>query len=130
MRHTIFRPVLVCAVALLAHAAAMVSPATAGNFGSSYYDRATDELVVTILYGGTNPNHQFTLKWGTCELDESGHRKPLVNGEILDDQFNDTEQQQYKVVSRFSLKDMPCPRPAIVAVSIAPNASFELVIPQ
>jgi len=130
MRNTIFRPVQVCALALLGGAGAIHSTATASNFGSSYYDRATDELVVTILYGGTNPHHQFTIKWGTCELDESGHRQPLVNAEILDDQFNDTEQQQYKVVSRFSLKDMPCPRPAIVAVSIAPNASFEVVIPK
>jgi hypothetical protein len=130
MRSTFAHLTLVCALALLGGAGVMHSTATAGNFGSSYYDRATDELVVTILYGGTNPNHQFTIKWGTCELDESGHRKPLVNAEILDDQFNDAEQQQYKVISRFSLKDMPCPRPAIVAVSIAPNASFEIVIPK
>lgn len=130
MRNTFAHLALAGALALLAGAAAPSSTATASNFGSSYYDRATDELVVTILYGGTNPNHQFTLKWGTCELDESGSRKPLVNAQILDDQFNDTEQQQYKVVSRFSMKDLPCPRPAIVAVSIAPNASFEIVIPK
>lgn len=129
MRITFTHRLLVCALAWLG-ADAIHSIATAGNYGASYYDRATDELVVTILYGGTNPNHQFTIKWGTCEIDESGDRKPLVNAEILDDQFNDTEQQQYKVVSRFSLKDMPCPRPAIVAVSIAPNASFEIVIPK
>jgi hypothetical protein len=130
MRNTFARLILACALTLLGGAGVMNTTATAGNFGSSYYDRATDELVVTILYGGTNPNHQFTIQWGRCELDESGHRSPLVNAEILDDQFNDTEQQQYKVVSRFSLKDMPCPRPAIVAVSIAPNASFEIVIPK
>lgn len=130
MRNTSARLVLICAVTLLGGAGAIISTAAATNFGASYYDRATDELVVTILYGGTNANHQFTLKWGSCELDESGDRKPLVNAEIVDDQFNDTEQQQYKTVSHFSLKDMPCPRPAIVDVSIAPNASFEVVIPK
>lgn len=108
----------------------MSGPASADNFGPSHYDGATNELVVAMLYGGTNPNHKFTLKWGACQLDESGRRMPLVNAAILDDQFNDTEQQQYSIVTRFSLADMPCPRPATVAVSTAPGFSFELVIPR
>ena len=102
---------------------------SADNFGPIYYDRATNELVVTMLYGGTNPNHKFTLKWGTCQFDDSGRRMPLVNADILDDQFNDAEQQQYAIVKRFSLTDMPCPRPATLAVSTAPGFSFELMIP-
>ena len=69
---------------------------------------------MTVLFGGTNPNHKFTLKWGGCEFDDSGHRMTLVNAELLDDQFNDTEQRQYKTVTRLSLADMPCPRPASV----------------
>lgn len=114
----------------LACVVAISRTANADDFGPSHYDRATNELVVTIVYDGTNPNHEFTLKWGACEFDESGRRKPLVNADLLDDQFNDAAQQQYKIVRRFSLDDMPCPRPAIVTFSIAPNASFELVIPK
>jgi hypothetical protein len=124
------RLIKVCALAPLSCVLAMSRPASADNFGPHYYDRATNEVIVTMLYGGTNPNHKFTLKWGSCEFDDSGRRMPLVNADVLDDQFNDTEQQQYSVISRFSLADMPCPRPAIVTLSTAPGFSFELVIPK
>ncbi len=130
MSTTVRRLLVRCALAPLGCVLAMSRPASADNFGPSYYDRATNELVVTMLYGGTNPNHKFTLKWGACELDDSGRRMPLVNADILDDQFNDAEQQQYTIVTRFSLADMPCPRPAIVTMSTAPGFSFELVIPK
>ena len=109
---------------------ALAPAANADNFGPIHYDSATNELVVTMLYGGTNPNHKFTLKWEACQLDDSGRRMPLVIADILDDQFNDTEQQQYTVVTRFSLADMPCPRPAIVSMDTAPGFSFDLVIPK
>jgi len=130
MSRIILRLLASGALAPLACALTMSRPASADNFGPSYYDRATNELVVTMLYGGTNPNHKFTLKWGACQFDDSGRRMPLVNADILDDQFNDTEQQQYTIVTRFSLADMPCPRPANVTVSTAPGFSFELVIPK
>ncbi len=109
---------------------AMPGPVSADNFGPSHYDRASDQLVVTMLYGGSNPNHTFTIKWGTCEVDDSGRRMPLVNADVLDDQFNDIEQQQYKIVVRLSLAGMPCSRPAIVMLSSPPGSSIRLVIPK
>jgi hypothetical protein len=121
---------VLCALAPLGGAISLSSPTIADNLGPIYYDRATNELVVTMLYGGTNPNHRFTLKWGACEFDESARRMPLVNADILDDQFDDAERQQYRIVRRFSLSGMPCPRPAIVTVSTAPGFSFDLVIPK
>ena len=125
------RRLLACsALAPLACLLAMPRPASADSFGPSHYDRATDQLVVTMLYGGTNPNHTFTLKWGACELDDSGRRLPLVNADVLDDQFNDVEQQQYEVVVRLSLAGMPCARPAIVTLSTPPGSSIKLVIPK
>jgi hypothetical protein len=130
MSTTCHRLLLVCGLAPLACVLAMSRPASADNFGPVHYDSATNELVVTILYGGTNSNHKFTLKWGPCQIDESGHRIPLVNADMLDDQFNDAEQQQYTLVKRFSLADMPCPRPAKVSVSTAPGFSFDLMIPK
>ena len=130
MSTTVSRLLVRCALAPLGCVLAIPRPASADNFGPSYYDRATNELVVTMLYGGTNPNHKFTLKWGACQFDDSGRRLPLANADILDDQFNDAEQQQYTIVTRFSLADMPCPRPANVTVSTAPGLSFELVIPK
>jgi hypothetical protein len=130
MSMTVRRLLILCALAPLGSVLAMYRPASADNFGPSSYDRATNELVVTMLYGGTNANHKFTLKWGACQFDDSGRRIPWVNADILDDQFNDTEQRQYTIVTRFSLADMPCPRPATVTVSTAPGFSFELVIPR
>ncbi|MGH8144013.1 MAG: hypothetical protein ACREU2_16040 [Steroidobacteraceae bacterium] len=130
MSTTVRRLFVLCTLAPLGGVLAVSRPASADDFGPSYYDRATNELVVTMLYGGTNRNHKFTLKWGTCEFDDSGHRLPWVNGQVLDDQFNDAVQEQYRVVARFSLAAMPCPRPAIVTISTAPGFRFELVIPK
>ncbi|MGB6487389.1 MAG: hypothetical protein WBE91_10940 [Steroidobacteraceae bacterium] len=130
MLTTVRRPLISSALVPLACLLAMPQSASADNFGPSHYDRATDQLVVTMLYGGSNPNHTFTIKWGTCELDDSGRRMPLVNADVLDDQFNDVEQQQYKIVVRLSLAGMPCPRPAIVMLSSPPGSSIRLVIPK
>ncbi len=130
MSTTVRRVFELCALASLGCIVITSRPASGDNFGPGYYDRATDELVVTMLYGGTNPNHRFTLKWGLCQLDDSGRRLPLATADILDDQFNDTEQQQFTIAARFSLADMPCPRPAKVTVSTAPGFSFELLIPK
>jgi hypothetical protein len=130
MSTTVRRLPVLWALALLGCVLTMPRPASGDNLGPVYYDSATNELVVTMLYGGTNANHKFKLKWGICQLDDSGRRPPLANADILDDQFNDTEQQQYTIVTRFSLADMPCPRPANVTVSTAPGFSFELLIPK
>jgi hypothetical protein len=130
MSITVRRLLIPCALVPLGCLLAIPRPVSADNFGPSHYDRATDQLVVTMQYGGTNPNHTFTIKWGTCEVDDSGQRMPLANADVLDDQFNDVEQQQYKIVVRLSLAGMPCPRPAIVTLSSPPGASIRLVIPK
>ena len=49
----------------------------ADNFQKVYYDPATDVLVIVVLYRGTNPYHQFTLKWGPC-IDRGGNRREIV----------------------------------------------------
>ncbi len=124
------RFLLLCSFAWFGCMVATPRPARADNFGAYYYDRATDQIVVTVLYGGTNPNHKFTLKWGKCEIDESGRSLPVATADVLDDQFNDVEKQQYAIVTHFSLADMPCPRPARVGFYTAPQFSFDLVIPK
>ena len=130
MPATARRLLIPATLAPLACLLAMPRPVSADNFGPSHYDQATDQLVVTMLYGGTNPNHTFTIKWGACEVDDSGRRMPLVNADVLDDQFNDVEQQQYTVVVHLSLAGMPCPRPAIVTLSSPPGSSIKLIIPK
>jgi hypothetical protein len=110
-------------------AAAFLSPAArADNFGGVRYDRQRDQLVVTMIYRGTNPNHKFSLKWGECEANQTGDL-PGVTGEILDDQFIDPEEQDFRKTVRFSLAGLPCPRPASVTLRTAPRFFYTLTIP-
>lgn len=116
------RWVWICGLAsLLSHAAC------ADNFASVYYDKKADQLVVTMTYSGTNPNHKFSLKWGQCVNDQPGN-PPEVAVEILDDQWQDEAQSDFKKTTRFSLAGIPC-RPASVTLRSAPRFIYTLVIP-
>jgi hypothetical protein len=98
------------------------------NFGGVRYNRQRDQLVVTMIYRGTNPNHKFSLKWGECQPNQEGGL-PGVTGEILDDQFDDREEQDFKKNVRFSLAGLPCPRPVNVTLRTAPRFFYTLTIP-
>jgi hypothetical protein len=102
--------------------------AHADTFGRVRYDRQRNQLVVTMLYRGSNPNHKFSIKWGDCEPDQSGVL-PGVTGEVLDDQYKDPERQDFKKTVYFSLAGMPCPRPASVTLRSAPRFFYTLTIP-
>jgi hypothetical protein len=97
----------------------------ADDFGRIYYDKKTGQLVVTMIYRGTNPNHQFSLKWGECQAGDP----PSVTAEVLDDQFNDLATTNFKKTTRFDLSDMPCARPASITLRSAPRFFFTLTIP-
>jgi len=112
----------VCAALLVGRSA------QADNFGRVYYDGKTDQLVVTMIYRGTNPDHTFTLKWGACQADQAG-ALPGVTAEVLDDQFNDRAVMNYRTIKRFSLADLPCARPASVTLRTAPRFFYTLTIP-
>jgi hypothetical protein len=101
----------------------------ADNFAAVRYDRKTDRLVVTMIYRGTNPNHNFSLKWGPCEANQSGEL-PGATAEVLDDQYDDPEQQDFSKTVRLSLRSMPCARPASVTLRTAPRFFYTLTIPQ
>jgi hypothetical protein len=120
---------IVCALAPLVCVLARSDPASADSFGSTYYDRSTNELVVTMRYMGTNPNHKFTLQWGSCQPADSDSIA-TVDVAVLDDQFEDAAQQDYQTVERFSLGDMRCQRPVTVMLYTAPRVSFPLLIPE
>ena len=102
--------------------------AHADNFGRVRYDAQADQLVVTMIYRGSNPDHAFSLKWGPCQAHQSGDL-PGVTLEVLDDQFNDPAQQDYRKTVRFSLAELPCPRPAKVSLRTAPRFFYSLTIP-
>ncbi len=110
-------------------AAALFSAgADADNFGRVRYDAQADQLVVTMIYRGSNPNHTFSLKWGKCRANQSGDT-PGVTLEVLDDQFSDPAQQDYKKTVRFSLAELPCPRPVKLSLRTAPRFFYTLTIP-
>ena len=114
--------------ALLAVGLAPVVPgADADSFGAARYDPTTDSLVVTILYGGTNPNHRFTLKWGTCTKPGNGEVSGIA-ADVLDSQWDDTALHDYSESVYLGLGDMPC-RPAEVTLHTAPRFFYTVFVP-
>jgi hypothetical protein len=115
---------------ILAAGATLVSlAAKADNFGRIRYDPQSDRLVVTMVYRGTNSNHKFSIKWGPCEENQSGGL-PGATADVLDDQYEDIEEQDFTKTVRFSLRDMPCPRPARITLRTAPRFFYTLTIPK
>jgi len=100
----------------------------ADTFSSAHYDPETNELVVTMIYRGTNPDHQFSLQWGDCQpLGDDGATHQIV-AEVLDHQWNDDAQQTFTRTVRFSLAGLNC-RPATVTLRTAPRFQYTLQIP-
>jgi hypothetical protein len=117
---------VLCSAAVLS---AFVAPAPhADTFSSVFYDPNKNELVVTIVYGGTNPDHQFSVQWGACQSlgdDGSGHQ---IVGEVLDSQWNDAAQHTFTKTLHFSLAGLNC-RPATVTLRTAPRFEYTLQVP-
>lgn len=122
-RHSLLWLILTGAATLMALAA------KADNFASVRYSRQTDQLIVTMIYRGTNPNHHFSLNWGPCQANQSGDL-PGATAEVLDDQYNDAAEQDFTKTVRFSLAGMPCPRPVSVSLRTAPRFFYTLTIPK
>ena len=122
-RHSLF--------CLILAAAATFFPfgSKADNFANVRYDGQTDRLVVTMVYRGTNPNHDFSLKWGPCRTNQSGNL-PGATAEVLDDQYNDAAEQDFTKTVHLSLAGMPCPRPVSVTLRTAPRFFYTLTIPK
>ena len=115
---------------ILAAAASLASlQARADNFVKVRYDKRTDRLIVTMVYGGTNPNHHFSLKWGECQANQADGL-PGVTAEVLDDQFEDQAQQDFTKTVHLSLAGMPCPRPVSLTLRTAPRFFHTLTIPK
>ncbi len=104
----------------------LVQPVLADNFGRILYDSENDQLVVTMLYRGSNADHNFSLKWGQCSA-ASTNGLPSVTVEVLDDQFRDRARQEFKKTVRFALDGLPC-RPARVTLRTAPRFIYTLTI--
>jgi hypothetical protein len=104
------------------------SPVWSDTFSGAHYDRKTDELVVTMIYGGSNPDHQFSVQWGECHNAPDGGNMHQIAVEVLDSQWNDVAKQTFTKTVRFSLAGMGC-RPAMVTLRTAPKYEMTLQIP-
>jgi hypothetical protein len=101
--------------------------AEADNFANVYYDAKTDELVVTMRYRGTNPDHTFSLQWGKCQT-LADASVPEIVADVNDSQARDAAREDFKTTTRFSLQDLPC-RPAKLTLRTAPRFYYTLQIP-
>jgi hypothetical protein len=118
-----------CGVATLALLGLVVLPTSslADDFTHANYDPSSDELVVTVTYSGTNPNHTFSLQWGPCQTVEGGDQHSVAL-EVLDSQWQDPARQAFSKTMRFGLDGMPC-RPATLTLRIAPRFITTIMIP-
>jgi hypothetical protein len=107
------------AIAVCALATIQSHVALADNFIDAYYDAQTDQLVVTISYRGTNPNHKFSLQWGECKELPDGTGKEIV-ADVIDSQALDVERDDFQKTRRFHLTSQRC-RPAKVTLRTAPR---------
>jgi hypothetical protein len=85
----------------------------AEDFGNAVYDGGADELIVTVMYSGTNADHQFSLLWDPCVVHSDGTTD--VTAQLVDSQERDEARQEYQKVVRLSLKGLTC-RPARVTL--------------
>ena len=107
----------------------MCSPARADTFDNVRYDARRDELVATMIYRGTNPDHTFTLQWDVCHGSADSGQPYEIAAEVLDDQWNDAALHSYRKTVRFGLSILAC-RPARVTLRIAPRFYYTVLVPQ
>lgn len=115
-------------LALLVAGLTTVAPcARADTFAGAYYDPASDSLVVTLVYGGTNSHHKFTLQWGSCSTPAGGGVSEIP-AEVLDNQWQDAVLRNYTKTVHFGLGAIPC-RPAEVTLRTAPRFRISVYVP-
>lgn len=104
-----------------------VGLASAEVFGPVAYDAKSDELVVTITYSGTNPDHIFSLAWNRCTTHPDGTTD--VQAEVIDSQARDAVSRDFTKTVRLSLVGLIC-RPATVTLHSWPNSFTTVQVPR
>jgi hypothetical protein len=95
----------------------------ADSFGPVRYDPKSDQLIVTMIYDGTNPDHHFSIQWDPCrKLDHPGAPAHQIAVSIIDDQGNDATRKSYTKTISVPLAALSC-RPARVTLVTEPNIS-------
>lgn len=107
-------------------AVAVSNRASAVAFSSISYDAKSDELVVTLIYSGTNPSHAFSLQWDKCVRHPDGTND--ATAQVVDSQERDAVSQDFKKTVRFSLEGLTC-RPATVTLRVGPRTYTSVGVP-
>ena len=118
---------IVSAVMMVAVTRAVMADA----FGPVRYNPKRDQIVVTMIYDGTNPDHHFSVQWGLChKLQDQlqGPPRKIINVGILDEQGNDAAKKRYTKIVRVPLAGLSC-RPATVTLWTPPNQYTRIAIP-
>lgn len=96
-----------------------VAPAAAVTVTALTYDGGKDQLVLTIAYRGTHPDHEFKVQWAACT--KLNAERMQILGLLVDNQPNDLARQEFTRPMRIDLRDFSC-RPA--KVTIRTSAGF------
>jgi hypothetical protein len=100
---------------------------SAETFGRVSYEPVTDQLSVTMLYRGTNPDHDFSLKWGPCKMLPDGTNE--IVAEVIDSQARDAARQDFRKTVHLSLEGITNCRPVKLTLRAAPRNYFSMRIP-
>lgn len=115
---------LIVVAAAMTTASAAVMAAT---FGPVRYDPNGDQLMVTMIYDGTKPDHHFSIYWDTCRKDDQPVRQTIgIN--ILDEDYNDAATTTYTEALKVPLATLSC-RPATVVLWTPPSSTESVDIP-
>ena len=118
----------------IAFAAATLTAAAAvlaDTLGPVRYDPNGDQLVITMIYDGTNPNHHFSFQWGRCRkvIDQlGGPAHQTIGLSIFDDQGNDAAKESFTTSVKVPLAGISC-RPATVVLRSPPRQTTSIDIP-
>lgn len=108
MRRATLGRLVACIAALFVFA-----PAWAVTVTVLTYDASKDQLVMTIAYRGTNPDHNFTVQWDPCK--RLNDERMQILGLLVDSQANDLARQEFTKQQRIDLRDFTC-RPSKVTI--------------
>jgi hypothetical protein len=95
---------------------ATAGPVLAAYFGPVHYDPKGDQLVVTLMYDGTKPDHHFSVHWGRCrKLNHPGQPAHVIDAFVIDDQGNEVASKSFTKTIRVPLAALSC-RPGRVVL--------------
>ena len=102
------------------------TPASAITVTALTYDAAENQLVMTIAYRGTNPDHKFSVEWSECKpLDEA---RSQILGLLVDSQPNDLARQEFTRELKVDLTTFTC-RPAQVTIRTSAGFFISVDVP-